>query len=128
MPVINVQRTEVLRTGGQPDKPWTLYEVHATDENGQPFDRPVRSFDALPVGTVQAAEIKPYTNKRTGEASYHVVLPKTVRPARGARNTGERTSGALEMRVVTLERQVEELNRKYGALVRALTRDEQPES
>ncbi len=54
--------------------PFTIYEIHGTDEQGQPIDKPLRSFAQLELGA-GTFDVSPYTDKR-GEVSYTLKVPR----------------------------------------------------
>lgn len=97
---IDVERTSVEKTGRRGDRPWTLFTVHCTQQDGTAFDRPVRTFDQLPTGLVEV-EIEAYS--KDGAHAWTVKLPKQ-------RKAGTSNADAeLVARVERLERQMKAL-------------------
>lgn len=86
---------------------WTLYEVFAVAEDGEPIDLKLRAFDDLPIGELIEVEVEKRTDEKYGD-SY------TLKPLGGARkqNPGARLGpkvDELRERVDELEARIERL-------------------
>lgn len=104
---VNVHRTEVLRSGQRDGQPWTLYQVFGTDEKGQPLER-CKSFDALPVGDVQAT-----LTPDTRDPSWLLLKAPSARKPRTERPHG----GDAAATIARLESRVERLERQMRAII-----------
>lgn len=93
---------------------WTLYEVFAVNEDGDPIDLKLRAFDDLPIGEQIEVEVEKRTDPKYGD-SY------TLKPVGGARkqNPGARLGpkvDELRERVDELEARIERLESAATAL------------
>lgn len=86
------------------NKPFTIYEIQATDENNQIVQQTLKSFEELPVGLQAEFEVERYDG---GQHGISFTL-KRVRPKLGPRVEAleEQVIPALEKRVEHLERQL----------------------
>lgn len=60
MVTINVDRLELEKSGTRGNKPWNLFVVHGTHDDGTPLVN-VKTFDSLPQGAVDV-KLDPYTS------------------------------------------------------------------
>ena len=110
---INVERTEVLRTGTNKNtnRPWTLFQVFGTHADGTPLQN-VKTFDMLGVGPT---DVHLLDDQRDADW-------KVARLPRDSRNTTVRpqSSGStsnLEARVTALEDEVRKLNKQLAYII-----------
>lgn len=99
---LSVTSCEVTHSGtNKKGEPYSIYEVHAVGEDGQPVDEPLKSFAELPIGELREYRIETYDHPRYGR-SYTLSLPKA-----GAR---------LGPKVDQLREDVDDLMRRVKAL------------
>lgn len=142
---IVVERLEPVKTGFRNNKPWTLYEVHATDALTGERLTGLRTFRPLPTGAIEVA-LEPYngsgtwTVKPTGKlpAAPNASTERTTAhvDANGAKHYGvaarvvaEREAtpdDALATRVTTLEAEVADLRARLALLASLLGADDEP--
>ena len=143
---IVVERLEVSKSGFRNNRPWTLYEVHATDARTGERLTGLRTFRPLPAGPVEVA-LEPYNgsgtwtvtptgklpNASTARTTAHVdadgdkhygVAARVIAEQEGDRvtrhaNQRERIE-ALEARATTLEAEVADLRARLALLARLL--------
>lgn len=103
---INVVSTSVLKQGDT----WTLREVVATDQHGQPITKTLKTFETnLPVGQLIDVEVEQNSNPQYAD-EYMVRLPGSKRSGGGG------GGGGLGASVDLLRSQVESLTTRVGAL------------
>jgi hypothetical protein len=126
---IRVIDTSVIKSGETNGKPWALYEITATNLNGEPIDKKLKSFTKLE-GDVEV-EIEEQDHEKYG-VSY------MLKPVGGA-NAGSPSPGArlgpkvdeLRGRIEHLEAQVDHLSSLVTGvqqLVHQLAREGEPVS
>jgi hypothetical protein len=95
---------DVYHGKNQKGADFTIYEIQATNEQGQVVQETLKSFDELPVGLQAEFEVERYDGGQHG-ISYTL---KRVRPKLGPRVEAleERIIPALEKRIEHLERQL----------------------
>jgi hypothetical protein len=119
---IVVERLEVARTGfsAKTRKPYTLYEVHATDAQTGERLTGLRTFRALPVGPIEVT-LEPYNGSGT------FTIAPTGKIAAGAPEPrGDRVTqhADLRTRVSALEAEVADLRARMVLLASLLGHDE----
>lgn len=87
----------------------TLYKVFAVDENGEPVEQELRSFEELPAGELIEYEVTRYDHAEYG-TSFTLKPPK--------QNLGKRTA-ALERSLAELTTRVEALESGVGGAAAA---------
>jgi hypothetical protein len=114
---LQVVGCEVRYQGSNDKGPYTIYEIAALDQNGEPVEQDLRSFDELPVdGELHEFEVTPYNHPKHGR-SYTLKLPgqggsKSPSPARGS----GRRSTRCARRSSAQQQQIGELNRRLAEL------------
>lgn len=86
---------------------YTIWEVNATKENGEPIREKLRSFTALRVGTTQELRVVPFNSDRHGRSfTLFQDSPRTKPPAEGLAEEVQQLKQAVEAltgRVAQLE-------------------------
>lgn len=102
-----MRSTNAVFTGEGAKGEFTIYDVSATDEEGNPITLPLRSFSSLEeyFGKATMFEIDPYITK-TGETTYTLKPP---RKSGGARSAAPKVDAELLGRVERLEAAVRAL-------------------
>lgn len=107
---INIVRTEVERTGiGKNQKPYTLYRVYASEQDGTPITETLKSFEPFAIGPVT---VRQEAFVKDGDIKHYTIFDAT-------RKRAVRTPPAttLEDRVASLEEEVAELKRRLNAFL-----------
>lgn len=104
---LNIQSCDEVKSGTDESGPWTLYAVHALDEEGETVGVELQSFSSLPIGLGTYDVTKP-------EPPYAYTF---LKPARGGAATSPSTSPGADWRdpVERLTRRVTELERAVRA-------------
>lgn len=112
---MTVTSCTVARSGtAASGREWTLYEVGARDEAGEPVDEQLKAFDPLPIGELIEYEIERNVHQTYG-TSYTLKLPPHLRPKRApTAGVGEQIAGLLQ-RIERLEGDVGALKRGAAA-------------
>jgi hypothetical protein len=112
---LQVVGCEVRYQGSNDKGPYTIYEIAALDENGEPVEQDLRSFDEFPVdGELHEFEVTPYNHPKHGR-SYTLKLPGQG----GSKSPGARLGPKVDALREDLERQqqqIGELNRRLAEL------------
>lgn len=103
---INVVTCEPFKSGSTNGRDWTIYEVVATDTNGEPIDKTLKSFERLE-GTVEV-EVT-----RNDNPKYDEYLLRRAGAKRGGGNGGG------------LGKSIDELRARVDGLEQRLLRIEQ---
>lgn len=94
------------------NEPYTIYDVAALDENGEPVDQPLRSFDELPIdGELHEFEVTPYDGKN----GRTYTLKRTDQPKSSGARLGPKVD-ALREQVEAQAEQIGALNRRVADL------------
>lgn len=107
---LNITGCRQVHSGiGNNGKPYEIYEVDATTEQGLVVNLPLRSFSNLPMG-VNTFNVAPYTNNR-GETSYTLSLPQQ----RGG-GVNPQVLAAMQENIQSLQTRVTSLEQQLGLL------------
>lgn len=112
MTTINVERTEVLKTGTnkRTGRPWTLFRIIGTYPDGTPLEK-VNTFDMLGVGPAEV-EIE----ERVSDGTWTAKLKRDGRNG-SSRPQSTRNTTDLEARVAALEDEVSKLNKRLNYIL-----------
>lgn len=122
---INVDHLELEKSGQRGGKPWHLFNVHGTYDNGDALVN-VRTFDSLPAGRV-AVELQPYTSDDGN--SFTAKIPRSgnsnrqSRPGQSGSDRTVRTDSSSEFEADVLKR-LERIERLLKLVVTQLPDDE----
>lgn len=94
---------------------YTIYEVDAQNQRGEPINEKLRSFTSLPIGQEVEVEVTVFNSERHGRS--FTLHPKNKRSSQEQVNDAAAQIKALTERVERLERTVAELRaaRAYQA-------------
>lgn len=106
---LTVTSTKVITSGSSGKGPWTLYEVNAVGEDGQPVTEKLRAFAELPVGDLKEYEVEKVVHEKYG-VSYTLSLG-----GGGGKHLGPKVDEVRD-RVESLEQTVQWLDGRLRAL------------
>lgn len=111
---IIVTEQKVIHSGNKNGRDYTIYQVIATNRNGQLIDLNLRSFDELPKNQVIKVEVEKYDSEQYG-VSYTVTLE------------GKKKSSGLGKVVDDLKARVKTLEERLAAVERRVTGSAPPQ-
>lgn len=112
---LTVTSKEVAHNGtSDSGKDWTIWEVFANDEAGQPVTEKLRSFEDLPENQLIEVHAEEYNDDRRG-----TTYTLSTRAPRGQKNTNSSRgqSGGLAKSVDELRARVEQLTKDLATAV-----------
>lgn len=104
---MTVTSCDALKSGTSKNgNPWTMYEVYAVSEAGEPIEAKLRAFDQLPINELVEYGVTKRVDDRHG-TSYTLELPKNRRPPRDTSKSYKSQIDALKLQVANLEQRTE---------------------
>jgi hypothetical protein len=112
---IIVTEQKVIHSGNKNGRDYTIYQVIATNRNGQLIDLNLRSFDELPKNQVIKVEVEKYESEQYG-VSYTVTLE------------GKKKSSGLGKVVDDLKARVKTLEERLAAVEQRMNGSAPPQA
>lgn len=105
---LTVTSKEVAHQGtSKKGNPFTIWEVFAVDEAGQPVEHKLRTFEDLPEGELLSVKAEEYVDDRRGTTyTLSTGRPRNTNPSRGSEGGLAQSVDELRARVDLLERQL----------------------
>lgn len=116
---INVDHLELEKSGTRSGKPWHLFNVHGTYDNGDALVN-VRTFDSMPVGRV-AVDLQPYTSDNGN--SFTAKIPRSATNGNRQSRPAPTTDSSPEFEADVLKR-LDRIERLLKLVVTQLPDDE----
>jgi hypothetical protein len=111
---LTVTETKVITSGKSDKGDWTLYDISAVGEDGQPVQKKLRSFQTLPIGELKEYEVEEVNHEKYGQ-SFTLSLPGSKKGGGSGSRLGPQVD-ELRDRVENLEQNITWLDGRVAAL------------